>query len=91
VPTLAEALQMPSYVATPLWYGFVARAGTPPEALARLEGEIRKAAQTPEVRERLVGLGAQLVEITRDEFAGEMKAEFEKASRLAKELGIRND
>lgn len=91
VPTMAEAMQMPSFVATPLWYGFVARAGTPPEALARLETEIRRAAQAPEVRERLVGLGAQLVEISRDEFAGEMKAEFEKAARLVKALGIRND
>ncbi|MFM1987155.1 MAG: hypothetical protein RJA99_112 [Pseudomonadota bacterium] len=91
VPTLAEAMQRPSYVATPLWYGFVARAGTPPEAIARLEAEIRRAAQTPEVRERLVGLGAQLVEIGNEEFAAQMKAEHEKASRLARELGIRND
>lgn len=91
VPTVAEALQMPSFVSTPLWYGFVARAGTPPEAIARLESEIRRAAQSPEVRERLVGLGAQLVEIGNDEFAGQLRAEFEKATRLAKELGIRND
>lgn len=91
VPTMAEALQMPSFVATPLWYGFVVRAGTPPDAISRLEAEIRRAAQTPEVRERLVGLGAQLVDITNDEFASQMKAEVEKAARLAKELGIRND
>ena len=91
VPTVAEALQMPSFVSTPLWYGFVARAGTPPEAIARLESEIRRAAQTTEVRERLVGLGAQLVEIGNDEFAGQLRAEFEKATRLARELGIRND
>ena len=38
-----------------------------------------------------VGLGAQLVDITNDVFASQMKAEVEKAARLAKELGIRND
>jgi tripartite-type tricarboxylate transporter receptor subunit TctC len=91
VPTMAEGLDMPGYVATPLWYGFVAPAGTPRDVVARLNAEIIKAVQVPAVRERLVGLGAQLIEIPNDEFQALMKAEIDKATRLIKALGIRND
>jgi len=91
VPTMAEALEMPSYVATPLWYGFVAPAGVPRDVIAKLNAEIMKAVQAPAVRERLVGVGAQLVDIPNEEFAGLMKAEVEKAARLIRALGIRND
>ncbi len=91
VPTLAEALGQPSYVATPLWYGFVAPAGTPKDVVARLHAEMKRAAQVPEVRERLVGLGAQFVDVSNDEFLALMRAEIERSSRLIKALGIRAD
>ncbi len=91
VPTMAEAMGMPSYVATPLWYGFVATAGTPPEVIRVLHQQIVRAARTPDVRERLTAQGAQLVDVSNDEFRALMKAEVDKSTRLIKALGMRHD
>lgn len=88
VPTLAEGMGMPNYVATPLWYGFVARADTPREAQTRLHALITQAMKSPEVAARLQGLGAQLITPTNEEFSQSMKAEIEKTARIAKALGI---
>ena len=88
VPALAEAMGKPSYVATPLWYGFVARSGTPPEVLARMHDLVAHAMQSKEVEERLQALGAQIVAPGNDAFSASMKAETEKTARMAKALGI---
>ncbi|MCY1313710.1 Tripartite tricarboxylate transporter family receptor [compost metagenome] len=39
----------------PGWYSLVARAGAPGDAVARLNAEINKALDTPEMKERLAG------------------------------------
>ncbi len=58
VPTAAEA-GVPTYqVAT--WYGLWAPKGTPPEAIARMTEELRKAYATPEIKAVWNGLGAEL-------------------------------
>ncbi len=88
VPTLGEGMGMPSYVATPLWYGFVARAGTPPDVQARLHALVTQAMKSAEVAERLQSLGAQLITPTNEEFSASMKAETEKTAKIAKALGI---
>ena len=44
--------------------------------------------QSPEVKERLVALGAQPISPTNEQFSADMKAEAEKAALLAKKLGI---
>jgi len=90
VPTMAEALDNPpGYVATPLWYGFIARAGTPPEIVERLRELVLQAMQSDEVRERLVGLGAQPVTPTNDEFVEQLKQEIKRSKEIAETLGIR--
>lgn len=50
VPTFKE---LGHDVAVPGWYSIVARTGTPSAVVQRLNAEINKAIQTPEVRERL--------------------------------------
>ncbi|BEP93535.1 tripartite tricarboxylate transporter substrate binding protein [Acidovorax sp. A79] len=50
VPTFKE---LGYDVAVPGWYSIVAKTGTPPAIVQRLNTEINKAIQTPEVRERL--------------------------------------
>ena len=87
VPPIAEELRVPGYVPTPVWYGFVAPAGTPREAVETLSGLIRDAMQSPEVKDRLVGLGAQPINPTNEQFIADLKAEVEKAAKLAKMLG----
>ena len=88
VALLAEELRVPGYVPTPVWYGFVAPAGTPREAVATLNAWILGAMQATEVKERLAASGAQPISTTNDQFAADMKAEVEKAALMAKSLGI---
>ena len=88
VALLAEELRVPGYVPTPVWYGFVAPAGTPREAVATLNAWILGAMQATEVKERLAASGAQPISTTNEQFAADMKAEVEKAALMAKSLGI---
>jgi tripartite-type tricarboxylate transporter receptor subunit TctC len=46
---------------TVAWFGFVAPAGTPADVIARLHGEITKALALPEVRQRLIDTGSDIV------------------------------
>ena len=88
VPPVAEGLGVPGYVATPVWYGFVAPAGTPGDAVTALNALIVGAMRAPDVKERLVALGAQPISPTNEQFTAELKAEVEKATLVAKSLGI---
>ncbi len=88
VPHLAEALGQPNYTATPLWYGFVTRAGAPRDALRQLRELVVKAMASNDVVERLVPLGASPISPTVEEFTRQMQAEIDKTARLTKVLGI---
>ena len=88
VPPIADELRVPGYVPTPVWYGFVAPAGTPRDAVMTMNGLLLGAMQSPEVKERLVALGAQPISPTNEQFSADMKAEAEKAALLARTLGI---
>ena len=87
IPLIGEELGVPGYTPTPVWYGFMAPAGTPREVVATLNGLFHGAMQSSEVKERLSGLGAQPYTPTNEQFAAELKAEVEKSARVAKMLG----
>ena len=87
VPALSEEVSVAGYTPTPVWYGFVAPAKTPRDVLAALNGLIQNAMQTPEVKARLVVLGAQQINVGGEQFAADIKSEYEKAGALAKKLG----
>lgn len=87
VPPIGEEINAPGYVPTPVWYGFVAPAGTPRDVVQTLNGLFHGAMQTPEVKERLTGLGAQPINPTNEQFTAELKAELDKSVQLAKRLG----
>ena len=87
VPLLADELGVPGYAPTPVWYGFMAPAGTPPEAVKTLNGLFHGAMQSAEVKERLGGMGAQPNTPTNEQFTAQLKAELEKAAKVAKMLG----
>jgi tripartite-type tricarboxylate transporter receptor subunit TctC len=86
-PPMNEELRVPGYVPIPVWYGFVAPAGTPREVVATLHGYIQGAMQSSEVKDRLSGLGAQPISTTNEQFTADLKAELEKAAQLARTLG----
>ena len=87
LPSMSEEVSVPGYVPTAVWYGFVAPAKTPPEIVATLSGWIQNAMAAPEVRSRLVTLGAQITVADSAQFAAEIRSEYEKSSALARRLG----
>lgn len=87
-PTVAETI--PGFELTP-WYGVLARAGTPPDILAKLNREIASMLRSPETRERLIGLGAEPVGNTQAEFAAFLKTEAVKWGKLVRDSGARSE
>ena len=89
VPTLAEAGLAGYEIGS--WQGVFAPAGTPPDIVRRLNAEIVKIINTPDVREKLIGLGAEPVGNTQEEFGAFVKAEVVKWAGVVKQSGARVD
>ena len=88
LPTIADSL--PGYE-TVAWFGVLAPAGTPPEIVNKLSAEIGKIARSPEMRERLVAMGAEPVGGTPDEFKAVIDRDIAKWKPLAQKVGIKVD
>jgi tripartite-type tricarboxylate transporter receptor subunit TctC len=85
VPPMAEFL--PGFEATS-WHGLFAPAGTPPEIVEKLSGEVQRILQQPEIQERLKSVGANPVGSTPEEFAQHISAQKEKWAKVVEEAGI---
>ena len=86
VPTIAEA-GLPGYEAVQ-WSGLLAPAKTPREIIARLSKEAVTILRTPEARERLTGVGCEVVASSPEEFSAFMQAETVKWAAVVKAAGI---
>jgi tripartite-type tricarboxylate transporter receptor subunit TctC len=89
VPTVAQA-GLPNYEVT-TWYGVFAPAGTPRPIVNRLNGELVGIMASPEVKQRLAGLGTDPVTSTPDEFAAYLKQEIAKWGDVIRKAGLRAD
>jgi len=90
VPTAEEA-GVPGYVVI-TWYGVFAPAGTPAAIVSRLHSEMVKAMQTPDVRARLEGIGADgSVSRSPEEFAALVRADTARYAKIVKDIGLRID
>jgi tripartite-type tricarboxylate transporter receptor subunit TctC len=89
LPTIAEA-GVPGYEAIE-WIGLVVPAGTPQNVIRALHQASMKAAQGPDVREKVAALGAELVNNTPEEFDQFIKRELAVWSKVVKEVGIKID
>jgi tripartite-type tricarboxylate transporter receptor subunit TctC len=90
IPTVAEVTGISDFDLT-LWQGFFAPKGTPPEVIARLNGEINKILAEPEVKQRLIDAGANVVPLSLDGFATFVKNESEKYERIIKLTGVKSE
>ena len=63
----------------------VAPAGTPKEAIARLEAAAAKALQAPQVKERLAQMAAEPVPVPASEFQKYFENDVERFARLVRE------
>jgi tripartite-type tricarboxylate transporter receptor subunit TctC len=89
IPTVAE-LGFGSIDAD-LWYGLVAPAGTPREAIVRLNKEIVQILNRAEIKEKLKGMTVEVRPTTPEEFGAYMTKEIERYSKLVKEFGLKVD
>ena len=89
LPTVAES-GLPGFDVV-AWFGLFAPAGTPPAIVERLSAETRAALVAPDLRKRLIDLGAEPLGSTPAEFAAYVDAEFRRWGAFAKESGIRLD
>jgi tripartite-type tricarboxylate transporter receptor subunit TctC len=87
LPTVAEA-GVKGYEASS-WFGLFAPAGTPPDIVARLAAETQRIVQLPEMKDRLLALGAQPAANTPAEFAAFVRDEIAKWGTVIRNAGVR--
>jgi tripartite-type tricarboxylate transporter receptor subunit TctC len=89
LPTIAES-GLPGFdIST--WFGIFVPAGTPREVIDRLHAEFTRALGAPDVREKILNLGAEPVGNRPEEFAAYIKREAEKYARVIKASGAKAD
>ena len=89
IPTVAEA-GVPGYeVAT--FYGVSAPAKTPRPIIDKLHAEIVRALNSPDLKERLQGLGADPVGNTPEQYTAFMQNEIDKWAKVIKAAGIKGE
>jgi tripartite-type tricarboxylate transporter receptor subunit TctC len=87
-PPLAEAANLPDYDIG-AWIGYAVPSGTPREIVLRLSGEMQKALQVPELKERLLNAGLDPVAIALDELPAFMRREQERYAAIIKSANIK--
>ena len=89
VPTVEEAGVPGYYYAA--WVGYLAPAGTPRDIVTRLNADIIKAINAPEVRDKLAAVGFETQTGTPEEFAQLITRERARMTKLVRDAGIKAD
>jgi tripartite-type tricarboxylate transporter receptor subunit TctC len=85
VPTIAEA-GVPGFEAR-VWIGLLAPAGTPPEIVGKLNGEIAKLMRTEEVKKLLLPTGMEPDSDSPAQFGSFLKEDYDKWGKVVRESG----
>jgi tripartite-type tricarboxylate transporter receptor subunit TctC len=90
LPTVAES-GVPGYGVN-LWFGFLGPAGLPPEVLAKMNSEVRKLAESPEIARKLEGMGMSVAaDYTPAQFRKLLKDDIKMYAKLIKASGAKID
>ena len=87
VPTVAESGVPGFEIAT--WLGMAAPSATPPANIARLNTEVQRVLQQPDVKERLHGMGFTLSALSAEEFTKFIRTEHQKWSKVIRDADIK--
>jgi tripartite-type tricarboxylate transporter receptor subunit TctC len=87
VPTVAESGFPDFAIAT--WYGMLGPAGLPPDLAARIQRDVSRLLNQPETRERLVGMGVDIIANSPEEFAAFLRAEVARYAKVVKDQGLK--
>jgi tripartite-type tricarboxylate transporter receptor subunit TctC len=88
VPSLAQAADIPGYDIG-AWIGYAAAPGTPREIVAKLSAEIRKAIESPDLRERFASLGLEPTANSPEEMAVFLKNEQQRYGDIIRKANIK--
>lgn len=89
IPTIGEA-GFPGAESS-AWFGIFAPAGTPHEIVMKVNGDVNRVIQDPDVRARLSQNGMELFGGTPEQFGEFMRAEIAKWTRVVREGNVRPD
>ena len=89
VPTVAETVTPGFDMAAPL--GVFVAARTPREIVARLNGAVGAAVKSPEVVERMAGIGMEPAGTTPEQYEKLLREEYERFGSLIRRIGMRLD
>ena len=89
IPTMVEA-GVPGYEHV-LWNAVLAPAGTPSNVVARLDAELAKAVNAPELRERFATLGVEPFSRNAEQMTIYLKAEVDKYGKIVRAIGLKID
>jgi tripartite-type tricarboxylate transporter receptor subunit TctC len=87
VPTVAES-GFPGFEANG-WLGILVPNGTPPAVIAKLNAEIGKVMQSPEMKKQLLASGVEARSSTPEQFAALIKSEAAKWGKIIADAGIK--
>jgi tripartite-type tricarboxylate transporter receptor subunit TctC len=89
LPTVAES-GIPGFeIAT--WLGMAAPAATPPAVVARLNAEVLRVLQQPDVQQRTQAMGFTLSSFSAEQFTRFIRAEHEKWSKVIRDADIKGE
>ena len=86
IPAVAESV--PGFAITS-WWGVLGPAGMPEPIVTRLNTELVRILQLPDVKERFANLGVDTIPGTPADFSGLIKSEFAKFAKLIQDVGVK--
>ena len=88
VPTLEEAASLPGFEMS-AWQGIVVPAATPKEIIARLNAEINRAVQNPDLRQKLALGGSDPLGGTSEHYAAYIRSELQRWTKVVRDAGAK--
>jgi len=88
-PTMAES-GYPGFEAS-VWYGLIGPAGLPAAVVARLHAEVQRALALPELRDRVVAAGGEVLPGPVEQFSSLLNRERARYDKLIREARIQPD
>ena len=82
---------LPNLTTVPSWFGFLRPVGLPAPIVTRLETEVRKALEDPEISKKLEEVGIIPIGSTGAEMASRLRSQTDELARLARQVGIQPD
>jgi len=86
IPTLGETFPGMEMVS---WFGLLAPVGVPKDITARVRRDMARAMEVPEIRQRLIDGGFDVVASSPEEFLKFVQGESDKLGKLIRDNGIK--